>query len=266
MAALTTMKLIIAYDGTHYCGWQRQLDEPTIQQELEQGVGLICNEPITVHGAGRTDAGVHARGMTAHLQTRCALSTRQLLNGLNSVLPPAIRVLAIEKVADDFHARFSAKAKTYRYSVFCGKVMLPEHRLYHAHYPYTLAKAQMSRCLAQIVGTHDFTSFENSGTRDKSSTSGRGAIRTLGCAKLTERGQHRFDMYFTGDGFLKQMVRNLAGTILEVGRGLRTTQDFTDILMKKDRQAAGVTAPACGLTLMNVCYEGATSDFRWKLR
>ncbi|THB78585.1 MAG: tRNA pseudouridine(38-40) synthase TruA [Desulfobulbaceae bacterium] len=250
-----TIKLVIAYDGTDYCGWQKQDNGPTIQEEIEQVASVICNEPITVYGAGRTDAGVHALGMTAHFKTISAIDLPRLQQGLNSMLPPAIRILDLQNVADDFHARFSAVSKTYRYSVFNGDIMLPEDRLYRFHYPYKLAEAPMKACLKQIVGTHDFSSFENSGTRDKSIQSGKGAVRTIFSAKLEQHAANCFDMHFTGDGFLRQMVRNLSGSILEVGRGLRTAREFQAILKQKDRQAAGVSAPPCGLTLIKVDYQ-----------
>ncbi|MEE4313755.1 MAG: tRNA pseudouridine(38-40) synthase TruA [Desulfofustis sp.] len=269
---MRTIKLVIAYDGTGYCGWQRQTNGPSIQQEIERAASIICNRQITVHGAGRTDAGVHAVGMTAHFSIATTLSCRALHKGLNALLPEDIRILAAQDEATGFHARFSALAKTYRYTFFTGPVLCPLRRLTTYHLPYPVSLEAITVCLETICGTHDFSSFETTGSRDKSRTSGRGAIRTIFRATIEEADPGFFQLLITGDGFLRHMVRNLAGTLLEVGRDKRDADEFSAILQARDRNLAGATAPAHGLTLLKVHYrydwqavngEGAeTSVFR----
>jgi len=249
------LKFVIAFDGSDYCGWQRQQNGPSIQQEIEQAVSLICAEPTTVHGAGRTDAGVHALGMTAHIRTSSRVSCSAFQKGLNSLLPCAIRILSVNHQADDFHARFSAVGKTYRYAVFTGKVLCPTKRLYTSHLPYRLSQSAISACLEKITGTHDFSSFETAGSRDRNVEEGRGAVRTIFQARLSEPSADTLHLLFTGDGFLRHMVRNLSGTILEVARGKRTIDELDGILAARDRNQAGATAPPQGLTLMKVHYD-----------
>ena len=251
---MRTVKLIIAYDGTGYCGWQRQHNGPTIQEEIEKALSVICNSPITVHGAGRTDAGVHAVGMAAHFQTSSRVSCQSITKGLNSLLPQAIQILDTEEKDETFHARFCSLSKTYRYSIFTGEIQNPLQRLYTLHYPYHLSTNAIKRCLEIVTGTHDFACFETSGSRDKQATGGKGAVRTLYKTELLHPEPDLYHLLFTGDGFLRHMVRNLSGTILEVGRGKRGPSEFKDILKSRDRQQAGPTASAHGLTLISVHY------------
>jgi tRNA pseudouridine38-40 synthase len=248
------IKLVIAYDGTGYCGWQRQTNGNSVQQEIEEALGIICNRQITLHGAGRTDAGVHALGMTAHLATPTTLTCRALQKGLNALLPGDIRIMAAADEAGSFHARFSALAKTYRYAFYTGPVLCPLQRRTTAHLPYVVSFDAIAAGLKMITGTHDFSSFETTGSRDKSRTSGRGAVRTIFRAEIEEPEPGLFHLSVTGDGFLRHMVRNLAGTLLEVGRGKRDLPEFVAILHARDRNRAGATAPARGLTLLTVHY------------
>ncbi|MBT8362461.1 MAG: tRNA pseudouridine(38-40) synthase TruA [Deltaproteobacteria bacterium] len=252
------IKLIIAFDGTHYHGWQRQENDPTIQQDVERAVSMICNSRITVHGAGRTDAGVHALGMTAHFKTSKSMSCSKLQKGLNSLLPGAIRVVSLADESTDFHARYSALSKTYCYATFTGTIQPPKERFYTAHYPGRISADAMRSCLEVISGTHDFSSFEAAGSRDKNLTAGRGAVRTIFCAQLNQPSTGYFNLLFTGNGFLRHMVRNLTGTIIEVGKGQRSVNEFERILKYKDRQQAGTTAPPHGLTLLSVNYDKVT--------
>ena len=251
---MRTVKLIISYDGTGYCGWQRQQNGPTIQEELERAVSVICNGSTILHGAGRTDAGVHAVGMTAHFRTQSRVSCRNLQKGLNSLLPEAIRIVAAEEKDNSFHARFSAHSKTYCYSVFTGGIQSPLQRLYTLHYPYRLSGDAIKQCLEIVTGIHDFGAFETSGSRDRQAVNTRGAVRTILKTELKNPEPDLFHLLFTGDGFLRHMVRNLSGTILEVGRGKRDSVEFESILESRDRQLAGPTAPARGLTLLSVHY------------
>ena len=251
---MRNIKLLIAFDGTHYNGWQRQQHDVTIQGEIESQLARMTGKYPALHGAGRTDAGVHAEGMVANFHTESMISCPTLCKGLNSLLPGAIRILEVQKVPLDFHARFSAKGKHYLYHLHTGPVQMPAERLYSLHYPAKLNEQAISACLEMLTGTHDFASFENSGSRDKNQTTGRGSIRTLSSAEFLKSGQNNYSFSFIGDGFLRQMVRNLVGTLLEVGRNKRTANDFIAILLAKDRNKGGSTAPAHGLTLQEVLY------------
>lgn len=250
-----TIKLLIGYDGTGFCGWQRQKHGSTIQGEIENRLAIITTEDIFLHGAGRTDAGVHAEGMIAHFKTHSPISCAALVRGLNAMLPGAIRIYLAEEVHSSFHARFSASGKQYQYTVYTGTVHPPHLRLYSLHITACLDFPAMRECLKLLEGTHDFSSFENSGSRDKDNCTGRGAIRTMYEAVIEEKTQELFAFQFTGDGFLRNMVRNLVGTLLEVGRGTFSVSEFCRILKARDRTKAGPTAPAHGLQLNKVYYE-----------
>jgi len=250
------IRLTIAFDGTSYSGWQRQKNAPTIQGAIEQCLSVMTGTPVTLHGAGRTDAGVHALAMIANFKTGSAIPCHGLRDGLNSMLAKDIRILAANEVDPDFHSRYSATGKVYRYTLFTGAVQLPTLRLYAAHYPVTLDPEMITSALDLIVGTHDFSSFEGSGSRDTSAQSQRGAVRTLYRADFSASPQFpdTWSFHFTGSGFLRHMVRNLVGTLLEVGCGRIGFDEFTSILLMRDRTQAGPTAPACGLTLKEVLY------------
>lgn len=251
---LRNIKLVISYDGTHFSGWQRQQHGSTIQGEIERCLTLMTREKTALHGAGRTDAGVHAEEMVAHFGTRSAMSCHDLLRSLNSMLPGSIRILGVDDVDQDFHARFSATGKRYQYVIYTGKIQPPKLRLYSVHITKALNLPMVKNCLELLEGTHDFSSFENSGSRDKSICSGRGAVRTIYKADLIEEPPFQLIFQFTGDGFLRNMVRNLMGTLLEVGRGKLSVEEFSKILKAKDRTMAAATAPAHGLFLKEVIY------------
>lgn len=248
------IKLLIAYDGTDYCGWQRQQNGPSIQGEIEKRLSTITCEEIVLHGAGRTDAGVHANGMVAHFDTHARISDHDLTRGLNSMLPGAIRILKVDTCSPEFHARFSATGKIYHYHLFTGDIQPPLLRFYTHHLKVPLNHETMSKCMEIIRGCHDFSSFENSGSRDKSVKGGRGAVRTIYKTNITTEKADTLIFEFIGDGFLKNMVRNLVGTILEVGRGKIEIGQFRAILEAADRSTAGPTAPANGLFLQEVLY------------
>ncbi|HIP82933.1 MAG TPA: tRNA pseudouridine(38-40) synthase TruA [Desulfocapsa sulfexigens] len=251
---MRNLRLTVAFDGTDFSGWQKQLNAPTIQGELERVLGKITNNTVILHGAGRTDAGVHALGMVASFKTNSLIALPELLRGANSILPPAIRILEIKDADPDFHARFSTTSKTYLYTIETGTIQSPVNRLYAVHIPQNLTIEPMQQCLKLITGTHDFASFEASGSRDKSITTGRGSIRTLQEAVLNATGTDQLQFVFTGDGFLRHMVRNIVGTVLEVGKGRKTVEEFKIILQAKNRSTAGATAPAHGLLLKTVHY------------
>lgn len=251
------IRLRIAYDGTDFCGWQKQENGPTIQGLLEAALARITKEAVEVSGAGRTDAGVHAEAMTANFHTGAAMPVMAFQRALNSMLPKAVRILEAAEAAPDFHARFSALGKTYRYDFFTGAVQLPAERLYRTHAPCAFVPERVRPCLELLIGSHDFSSFEAVGTRDRSKNEGRGAVRTIfwaECVADAARPEH-FSFRFTGDGFLRCMVRNLAGTLIWVGAGRLSCEQFAAILAGKDRKLAGPTAPACGLFLERVEYQ-----------
>ena len=254
---MRNIKLVLAYDGTEYAGWQRQLGQPTIQQIVEEALARMTQASATLHGAGRTDAGVHAEGMTANFQTESAIPLSGLVKGLNSMLPEAIRVLAAENVAHDFHARYNATGKVYTYTFMTTEIMPPCLRLYAAQVRGDFAAAAVRFCLPMLIGTHDFSSFEAAGSRDLSIIGGRGAVRTIFVADLAEEKGKDSAVYrltIAGDGFLRHMVRNIVGTLFGVGCGRLTPLDFQEIVAARDRTLAGATAPANGLTLKTVLY------------
>ena len=255
---MRNIKLILAYDGTDYAGWQRQLGQPSIQQVVEEALARITQASVILHGAGRTDAGVHAEGMVANFQTESLIPLAGLMNGLNSMLPQAIRVLAAEKVANDFHARYNATGKVYVYTFMVAEIMPPGARLYAVQVRRNFDCEAVQLCLPMLTGTHDFSSFETAGSRDLSLTGGKGAVRTIFTARLAAEGKdgdgRLYRLTIGGDGFLRHMVRNIVGTLFAVGRGRLTPLDFQKIVAARDRSQAGMTAPARGLTLKTVLY------------
>lgn len=246
--------LYIAYDGTHYSGWQKQHHTKTIQGEIEASLKRFTLEDISLHGAGRTDAGVHADEMTANFQFVSRLSCADIHRALNSMLGDDIRILEVKEMPLDFHARFSAKGKEYHYTLFTGPIMPPTKRLYLLHQSKSFNSEPVQECLKMLVGTHDFSSFENTGTRDKTRTDGKGAVRTLSVAQYIQIDESTFRFIFIGEGFLRNMVRNMVGSLLEVGRGKQSVEWFSAAFMTQDRNAAGPTAPAHGLKLLKVIY------------
>ncbi len=253
---MRTLLLLIAFDGTEFAGWQRQSGQPTIQGEIESRLARITNRAVVLHGAGRTDAGVHALGMTASFETDSTIPCAGFLKSLNSLLPSAIRVLAVEDKEPAFHARFSAKGKCYLYHLTCGGVAPPIRRLYTYHVARVLLLTPMRRSLELLLGTHDFSAFEAVGSRDLSYLGGRGAVRTIFRAGLTvgDGDTPELTIELAGDGFLRHMVRNIVGTLLEVGLERMRVEDFAAVLAGRDRNAAGATAPARGLFLKEVYY------------
>lgn len=253
--SIRNIRLKISYDGTDYCGWQKQHNGITIQEEIERCLCTMTTEVISLHGAGRTDAGVHAQGMIAHFSTGSTLSCKSLLRGANSMLPGAIRIVECIEVSAAFHSRFSAVGKKYHYTLFTGKILSPFLRFTSLHVARPLDLDNVRECLEITIGTHDFSSFENNGTRDKSITTGKGAVRTIQSASLLMGDDDILTLEFIGDGFLKNMVRNLVGTILDAGRNKITPEEFKEILEARDRSRAGATAPAHGLALVEVYYD-----------
>ena len=218
----------------------------SIQELLQKVIGTIAQEQVIVTGAGRTDAGVHALAQVAHFSLDGPPPSLRALNGL---LPPEIRVLTLEPVNDDFHARYSATGKIYHYHLWTDPVQSPFHRLYSLHHTYPFDRTAIEEAISHLLGTQDFTSFANeSGVK-------RNPIRTIDRIDLVDQeGGLRFE--FHGKSFLYKMVRNLVGTLLEVGAGKRTADSLKEILAAKDRRAAGKAAAPHGLFLVKVLYDG----------
>ncbi len=254
------IRLLIAYDGTGYSGWQRQNDTATIQGSLEDRLATMTGAAVTLHGAGRTDAGVHALGMVANFNTSSTIAAKGFLRGLNSMLPPDIRILAVNDVQTTFHSRFDATGKAYRYDILTGRVLMPTERLYALHVPGPLDIDRIRACLHHLAGSHDFSSFEASGSREPGRPNGRGAVRTIYRADFfpCSGRDDAWSFRFTGDGFLRHMVRNFVGTLIEAGAGKMTPEEFLAILQGRNRCLAGPTAPARALFLEQVFYPEGT--------
>jgi tRNA pseudouridine38-40 synthase len=250
------IRLLIAYDGTCYSGWQRQKNGPSIQGTIEEKLSVITREQVVVNGSGRTDAGVHASGMVANFITSSAMTAHDFCRALNSMLPLDIRILQAETAHLEFHARYDSTGKTYRYNFFTGTVQPPDERLYRTHFNHPFSLARVKPCLNMLIGSHNFSSFEAAGSRDLNRTGGRGAVRSLLRARCLHDPDHPqyFSFSFTGDGFLRHMVRNIVGTLLPAGSGRMSSSEFAAIFAGKDRQLAGPTAPACGLFLEHVHF------------
>ena len=246
--AKRNFKLALEYDGSQYHGWQRQQGVLTIQEVLESRLAMILQSPVAVHASGRTDAGVHAREQVVSFNARTRLRPEELLRGLNSVLPPDIVVLRAEEAALSFHARFSTVGKIYEYHILNREVASALHRRYEWHIRQVLDAPPMVECLGAITGLHDFSAFMAAGSSVNSTE------RLVRRAELEKSGSDRLKFTFEANGFLRHMVRNLVGTLIEVGRKKRSPEDFVKVLEGRDRKKAGMTAPAHGLFLTAVYY------------
>jgi len=250
---MRNLKLTLAYDGTEFCGWQVQPEAPSIQGTLASAIGRITGENVLPQGSGRTDAGVHALAQVATFQTESVIPCANFVIALNDVLPPSIRVLEVTEVPEDFHARKSATAKTYRYRIYRQAICPPFLARYVWHYPYPLDAAAIQQTAPWIEGEHDFTSFAAVDPEKNTQAQHSSNVRTLFSSRWQQH-DHELVYEVRGTGFLHHMVRNLVGTFVLVGKGTLTPQDVVTILKARDRSAAGATAPACGLYLVNVEY------------
>ena len=250
---MRNLKLIVSYDGSEFSGWQVQPDSATVQGTLASAIGRITGEKVLPQGSGRTDAGVHALAQVATFATESSVPTANFVKALNDVLPPSIRVLEAAEVAVDFHARKSARAKTYRYRIYRPAICPPFLARYVWHYPFPLNETAMARAAVLVVGEHDFTSFAAVDPERGSEDSPVSNVRSI-FASTWERQGDEFLYTVKGSGFLHHMVRNLVGTFIRVGKGTLQPNDLSRILEARNRSAAGATAPASGLYLVNVEY------------
>ena len=263
--------LTIAYDGTDFAGWQRQPDAKTVQGELERALSIVCAEPVTIEGTSRTDAGVHALAQRATLRGDFAIPADRIPVAVNGILSAAegplktgaIRVTAAEEMPEGFHARFDAIGKTYRYRIEAGPAFDPFDRNRAWFLERPLNVTAMSEAAEYLLGTHDFKAFQAAGGNEVPST-----VKTIDRVEITEsrtplapgpdgspREEQHITMEFTGSGFLYKMVRNLVGTLVEVGRGKIRPNEMKTILESLDRTTAGPTAPPQGLYLKEIYYK-----------
>jgi tRNA pseudouridine38-40 synthase len=247
---MRTLKITLQYDGTDFVGWQRQATGTSIQGLLEDSLEPIAGTRITVHGAGRTDSGVHALAQVASITFPGTLEPGVLARALNAVLPPAVRVLAIEEKPADFHARFSAVGKTYEYRIVNAPIVSPFLVRYAWHVVQRLDTDAMKAAAAYLIGTHDFAAFRAAGS-DVDST--QRTIHTITWDNASGPDAP-LSVHLTGTGFLRHMVRTIVGTLVDVGSGRWRPEHVADILASKDRAQAGATAPAHGLFLVRVDY------------
>ena len=249
--SMRNLKLVLAYDGTDFCGWQVQPDAPSIQGTLASAIGRITGENVLPQGSGRTDAGVHALAQVATFPTQSVIPAPNLAVALNDILPPAIRILECVEVPANFHARKSALFKTYRYRIYRNAICPPFLARYVWHYPYPMNFDAIERAAPFIEGERDFSSFaavDPEKDRDE-----KDCTRRILSSRWRGEGEE-FVYEVRGNGFLHHMVRNLVGTFVLAGKGTIQPEDIATILEAKNRSAAGATAPASGLYLVHVEY------------
>lgn len=257
---MRTLRLLVEYDGTGYCGWQRQRGSaaggpPSIQATLEAAVAAVTGETVPVIGAGRTDAGVHALGQVAHLETRSRISTGRFPGALNANLPPDIRVVAAGDAPSGFHARFDAVLRTYRYEILNRPApsALLRHRAYHVADP--LDVQAMQRSVAPLLGPHDFVAYQGAGS------SPRTTVCTVAAAECVRRGS-RIRVTISANRFLRHMIRMIVGTLVRVGAGRLSEHAPAEFLNDGGNQRTGPTVPAHGLYLVRVDYRSPTDAIR----
>ena len=250
---MRNLKVTLSYDGTEFSGWQVQPDAVTVQGTLASAIGRITGEKVLPQGSGRTDAGVHALAQVATFLTESSVPAANFVKALNDILPSSVRVLEVEEVAQDFHARKSARGKTYQYRIYRAAICPPFLARYVWHYPYPLDEPAMTRAAALVEGEHDLTSFAAVDPEREREGSPVSNIRRIFSSNWERRGDE-FVYTVKGSGFLHHMVRNLVGTFILVGKGTLRAEDVTRILEARNRSAAGATAPASGLYLVGVEY------------
>ncbi len=243
------IKLIVAYDGIGYHGWQRQKNGITIQAVMEEKLETMIKAPVKLQASGRTDAGVHAMNQVCNFMTSSRIAPDAFKNGLNTLLPDDIYIKSAEYVPLTFHARYSARAKRYEYRIRNHPERDIFRARYHWHIRRPLTVEKMGRCLSMLIGTHDFSSFRSTGSGNTN------PVRKINGAEIHgHSGEGLMCIDMEADGFLRHMVRNIVGTLVAVGLGKMDEAEFNDILAAKDRRAAGIKAPARGLFLRQVYY------------
>jgi tRNA pseudouridine38-40 synthase len=245
---MRNLKMVLEYDGTAYCGWQRQDNGLSVQQVLEEKISVITGGTVRVIGSGRTDAGVHALGQVAHFKTASTIPDIHFLKGINSLLPADIAVKNLQEVDSSFHARYDARSKVYLYQIVCGSVRPVLLRQYVWFVPGPLNPELMSEAAHLFKGTHDFSSFcsVHSDAPDH--------VRTITDIRVGTAPDGRITIEMEADGFLRHMVRGIVGTLVEIGRGNRLVSDMQAVMHAKDRRRGGMTAPPQGLFLKEVRY------------
>jgi len=244
---MRNVKLIIEYDGANYAGWQIQPNGVSIQQVVQDAIASITGEQVKLIGSGRTDAGVHASGQCANFATNSEIPAAALAHAINTKLPPDIAIVRAEDAPPDFHARYSAKSKTYRYTIFNRDMRSPLNRNRAVHVREKLDLKSMQTAAAQLIGTHDFAAFRSKPTPKSS-------VRTVICAAAARHG-HLMEITITANGFLYNMMRAIVGTLIEIGLGKRGADSIEMLLETRDRALAGPTAPPQGLCLLGVDYD-----------
>jgi tRNA pseudouridine38-40 synthase len=242
------IRLILEYDGSRYHGWQRQIDGPTIQGIIEEKIQMMTREPVRLIASGRTDAGVHALNQVCNFITKTRIDQSALQRGLNALLPDDILIKKAEYVPLDFHAMFSAKSKIYEYRILNRKEPDVFLRSYAWHLERGLDMEAMHKCISTLCGKHDFSSFRSSGSGN------RNPVREMRRAELQGPAHGLLRFVFEANGFLRHMVRNIVGTVVEVGQGKMGFGEFSEIFQSKDRRKAGIKAPPQGLFLIKVLY------------
>ncbi len=252
---MRTFKIIISYDGTDFSGFQRQANARSVQEELEAALAPIEGRKVTVAGAGRTDAGVHALGQVASFKLTHSMTAAELRQALNARLPADVRVLSAEEAEDRFHAQFSARAKVYRYRISNTPVLSPFQRRYAWHISRTLDLDAMQRGAQELLGEHDFAVFQAKGGQARTT---RRLVSHAAWSEEPLAVGRLLTFEIGGTGFLKYMVRAIIGTLVEVGDGRRTAASILELLASGNRAAAGPTAPPGGLYLVRVDYDAVT--------
>ena len=244
---MRNIKLTFEYDGTRFWGYQRQMAGRTVQGELERVLSTITDAPVTLYCAGRTDSGVHASGQVANFKTQCRLDEKVLFRGVNSLLPYDIALTDIRDMPEDFHARFTALARRYRFTIHNSTKRTVFNRLYALHIPKRLDSDAMNAACHELLGEKDFSSFRAAGDATAHS------VRRMIEAGAVRKGEV-IELFFEANAFLQHMIRIIVGTLLMVGRGNMTIQQFRDVVSARDRSEAGPTAPPHGLCLTDVRY------------
>lgn len=250
---MRNLRLVLAYDGSELHGWQVQPGLATVQGTLVEALARITGERVLPQGSGRTDAGVHALGQVASVALASPIPVANLQTALNDILPPSIRALEVAEAASDFHARHSARSKTYRYRIYRGAICPPFLARYVYHHPFPLDEAAIAAAAFLLEGTHDFTSFAAVDPERNRADEDTDNQRTIFSSTWERQGE---ELVYTvrGSGFLHHMVRNLIGTFLLIGKGTLDAPGLRRVLELKQRSAAGSTAPASGLYLIGVEY------------